>query len=104
MGGPLDRIGTVPKVIVVVLGVVVAGLLAIGLLALISGEPAATLGAVALAIIVAAPMVIVYAVARTLRKKAAAPAISPGPQAGPSGGTPSYGFDEQGLYNPDDLR
>lgn len=107
MSGPLDRIGTVPKVIVVVLGVVVTGLFALGLLALISGSPAATLGAVALAIIVAVPMVIVYAVARIVRNAAAPaipPAVAPAPPAGPNGGAQSYGFDEQRLYNSDDLR
>lgn len=103
MGGPLDRIGTVPKAVVAVLGVVVAGVLALGLLAFISGSPSASLGAVALAIIVAVPMVIVYAVARIVRKPTT-PAALPGPPAAPSGDEPLHRYDAEGLYNPDDLR
>lgn len=98
----LDGIGTGPRVIVAILGVLVAAVILLGLVALLTGETAAFLGALVLAIILAIPMAIVYLVARIVRKPAP-PAIAP-PPAAPAGGFQPYSFDEQRLHNPDELR
>lgn len=99
-----DRIGTVPGVIVTILGVIVAGLIVLALLALADGATSASLGALALAVIAAVPMTIVYLVARGVRGPAT-PAIMPPPPPPPSaGGFQPYPADEQRLHNTDDLR
>ncbi len=96
----LFKVGPAPRVIVTILAVLIAGMLALGLLFLAAGETSAFLGALALAVIGAVPMVAVYLVARVLRKDG--PAIA-APQPG-DGAFPQYRVSEQPLRNPDDLR
>ncbi len=95
----LFAVGPGPRVIVTILGVLVAGMLALGLLFLVAGELSAFFGALMLAIVGAVPMLIVYLVARVLRKET--PAVAPPP---PATGFPQYPVAEQPLRNPDDLR
>lgn len=96
------KIGTAPRVVVTILGVIVAGIVALGLLALIDGEVGAFLGALALAVIVAVPMAIVYLVARAVQKPTSpTPALAP-PQ--PQAGFQPYPAQEERLLNPEDLR
>jgi len=98
----LDAVGPVPRVIVAILGVLVAGLIALGLLFLVAGESSAFLGALALAVIVATPMTIVYVVARILHK--APSAATSATQPHPGDGFQSYPVAGQRLHNPDELR
>ncbi len=97
-----DAIGTAPRVIVTILGVIVAGLGALALLFLVAGVISAFLGAIALAIMVATLTAIVYLVARIVAKSASA-AIPPPPPP-PGRGSQPDPLREQQLHNPDDLR
>lgn len=97
-----DDIGSAPRVIVTILGVIVAGLVALALLFLVAGVIAAFLGAIALAIMVATLTAIVYLVARIVHKSVV-PAIQPPPPL-PGYSSQPYPLREQQLHNPDDLR
>lgn len=98
----LGKIGTAPRVVVTILGVIVAGLVALGLLALVGGEVGAFFGALMLAIMVAVPMAIVYLVARVVQKPATPTPAIPPPQ--PQAGFQPYPTQEERLLNPEDLR
>ena len=102
MKKPFDAIGTAPRIIVTILGVIVAGLVALALLFLVAGVITAFLGAIALAIMLATLTAIVYLVARIVHKSAT-PVIPPPPPP-PGYGSQPYPLREQQLHNPDDLR
>lgn len=99
----LNAIGVVPRVIVTILGVMVAGLVVLALLILASGAIGAFQGALALAIMVATLMGIVYLVARIFHKPAA-PAIPPPPPPPPGYSSQPYPLSEEQVHNPYDLR
>ena len=102
----LSAVGPVPRVIVTILGVLCAGLVLLGLLILVSGEIEAFLGAMALAIVVATLMAIVYFAARVVRmppnSRSQLPPPPQQPPVYPPQQTPTP--EQQRLYNPDDLR
>lgn len=99
--GMRSRIGTGPRVVVTILGVIVVGLVLLGLLALVTDGIGPFIGAIAMAILVAVPMAIVYLVARIVHKPAPQAIAPPQP---PATGFPQYQVQDERLLNPDDLR
>lgn len=101
-----NAIGTAPRVIVAILGVIVAGLVALSLLFLVAGVITAFLGAIAIAIMVATLAAIVFLVAWIVRRPATTPlAPLPPPPPPPGYGPQPNPFPEQQpLHNPEDLR